>query len=100
MLWEEYTKSQYAAAASPSVMLRASRRSATREGERRWAVLHAGPEGMALRVLHLNTVRSRLAALRESLARQHSQILADTAVRHAPLPSFPPTRSATRTPSP
>lgn len=46
VLWEEYSKSQYATAASPSVMLRASRRAsaASGEGERRWAVLHAGPE--------------------------------------------------------
>ena len=31
-------------------------------------VFDIGPEGILLRVLHLNTVRSRLAALRESLA--------------------------------
>ena len=46
VLWEEYSKSQYATAASPSVMLRASRRAsaASGEAERRWAVLHAGSE--------------------------------------------------------
>ena len=48
-----------------------------------WGVLSA-PHGLTLRAVHLNTVRSRLVALRESLARQHSQVLADTPV-FAPL---------------
>ena len=61
-------------------------------------VFDIGPEGILLRVLHLNTVRSRLAALRESLARQHSQILADTAVRLPPSPPLSLTHPLTPPP--
>ena len=62
VLWEEYSAAQGTLLASPSAMLRASRR-ASSEGERRWEVLHAGREGLSLRVLHLNTARPPPAAL-------------------------------------
>ena len=54
---------------------------------RSWSELRTRPIGeepAVVRGIHLSTARSRLVALRESLARQHRYVLADTPV-FAPL---------------